>query len=322
MIIATAGHVDHGKTSLIKQLTGIDTDRLEEEKRRGLSINLGFAYLPLATDSQNNDTRLGFIDVPGHSRFINTMISGVSGIDLGMLVVAADDGPMPQTIEHLNVLRLLGLKHFVAVVSKIDRVPATRVKEVGAQVRDLLKSQQCDLFTVSNTTGEGISELLNYLQNHPLQHNARNLDCHFRMSIDRAFSLKGIGLVVTGTVAAGKINVGDELQLLPLGKTLRVRSLRVQDKDAQSGQAGQRCALNITGNIERQQISRGDVLTTAIDAPLVHRCDARFRLLTDAPFAVKHLSPVKLHIAAKHIEARLMKLHDPVFNRVPRHSYS
>jgi len=300
LIIATAGHVDHGKTSLIRQLTGVDTDRLEEEKRRGLSINLGFAYLP-----QDNGTRLGFIDVPGHTRFINTMISGVSGIDLGMLVVAADDGPMPQTLEHLDVLRLLGLRDFVAVISKTDRVPAERVEEVSAKVRRLLENEKYDLFTVSNITGKGIPELLAFLQGHALRHKTRGVAGNFRMSIDRAFLLKGIGLVVTGTATAGKITVGDALQLLPQRTTLRVRSLRVHDQEAQSGHAGQRCALNITGNIEKQQITRGDVLTAATNAPLKHRFDARFRLLPNGPFPVKHLSPVKLHIGAKHLEARL-----------------
>ena len=209
MIIATAGHVDHGKTSLIKQLTGVETDRLEEEQRRGLSIYPGYAYLPCP-----GGRPLGFIDVPGHRRFINTMISGISGIDMGMLVVAADDGPMPQTIEHLDVLALLGISQLTVVTSKIDRVEAERVDQVEQELQTLLQKQQWHdyrLFRVSNTEGSGIEELKKHLLQMAAQHKMQSGRGHFRLSLDRAFTVKGSGLVVTGTSSAGQIREGDSL---------------------------------------------------------------------------------------------------------------
>jgi selenocysteine-specific elongation factor len=298
LIIATAGHVDHGKTSLIKQLTGVDTDRLEEEKRRGLSINLGFAYHPLSNGSQ-----LAFIDVPGHTRFINTMISGVSGIDLGMLVVAADDGPMPQTQEHLDVLRLLGLKNLVTVISKVDRVTPERVQAVQQQLAGLLGELSGETFVVSNTSGAGIDALRVRLEQLALYPTQRSAPGNFRLSIDRAFNLRGIGLVLTGTASAGEISIGDVLQLQPQAIDLRIRSLRVHDRPASCGRAGQRCALNVVGDIERDQIVRGNVLVAATDAPATNRFDAQFSLLASAPFALKQLSPVKLYIGARQLAA-------------------
>ena len=233
------------------------------------------------------------------------MIAGVGGIDLGMLVVAADDGPMPQTLEHLDVLRLLGLRQFVAVISKTDRVPPERVEQVCTEVRQLLADTDHELFTVSNSTGEGILALKTGLEQRALQQLTHNTQGNFRMSVDRSFLLKGIGLVVTGTATAGEVKINDELQLLPQGITVRVRSMRVHDSEASSGRAGQRCALNLSGPIEKSHIARGDILTAATNAPMELRFDARFRLLPNAPFAVKHRAPVKLHIGAKHVEARL-----------------
>ena len=213
MIIATAGHVDHGKTSLIRQLTGVETDRLAEEKRRGLSIHLGYAYLPLP-----GGIPLGFIDVPGHQRFINTMISGISGIDMGMLVVAADDGAMPQTHEHLDVLELLGVEQLSVVITKIDRVSQERVDEVLKQLRRLLTSRpwaEVNMHPVSNHDGTGVAELQNYLLARAARTDARESSGYFRLSIDRAFTIKGAGLVVTGTASAGSVELGDKLTLLP-----------------------------------------------------------------------------------------------------------
>ncbi len=311
MIVATAGHVDHGKTSLIKQLTGVETDRLEEEKRRGLSINLGFAYRTV-----DDKHTLGFIDVPGHTRFINTMIAGVGGVDLGMLVVAADDGPMPQTLEHLDVLRLLGIRQFVLVVSKIDRVEAERVAQVCTQVRALLPDVDCELFPLSNITGEGVTELQRYLDALTIEQQQRSAAGNFRLSVDRAFTLKGVGLVLTGTAIAGRVAIGDELELLPQGEKLRVRSLRVHDKEAELGSAGERCALNLVGNIDKAQIDRGDMLVAPGALRLSERFDARFSLLATAPFALKHLAPVKLHLGARRVAGRIFIIEDAAGKRL------
>jgi len=307
--------VDHGKTALIKQLTSVDTDRLEEEKRRGLSINLGFAYRRV-----DSDTTLGFIDVPGHTRFINTMIAGVSGIDLGMLVVAADDGIMPQTLEHVDVLRLLGIDQCLVVISKIDRVEPERVTTVAGEVRELLGEDCCHaVFQVSNSTGEGIPALQKYLDKRAATHQQRSSAGNFRLSVDRAFLLKGTGLVLTGTALSGAVAVGDELQLLPQGVSVRVRSLRVQDHDAQCGHAGDRCALNVSGPIEKDQVKRGDVLVCGKEVPLCERFDAKVSMLPNAPFAIKHLSPVKVHIGARRLAARLYLIGDTIDDTAANH---
>ena len=305
MIVATAGHVDHGKTSLIKQLTGVDTDRLEEEKRRGLTINLGFAYRKMEGHSP-----IGFVDVPGHHRFINTMIAGVSGIDLGMLVVAADDGPMPQTIEHLDVLRLLGVQHFLLVVTKTDRVPAERVQEIATLTRELLAEEEdaVPLFPVSNTSGEGVPTLLAYLQQCARDVNVKPTGDGFRLSIDRAFNLKGVGLVVTGTATAGSVSVGESLVLQPVGVKLRVRSIHVQDEEAGTASAGQRCALNVVGDIAKNAVARGDWLLDINAGPISHCVDARVHILDTAPFPLKHMSPVKIYLGARRVAGRLFVL--------------
>ncbi|MGY8791801.1 MAG: selenocysteine-specific translation elongation factor, partial [Pseudomonadales bacterium] len=247
MIIATAGHVDHGKTSLIKQLTGVETDRLDEEKRRGLSIDLGFAYRKPVSE---NDKVLGFIDVPGHQRFINTMISGVSGIDVGMLVVAADDGIMPQTLEHLDIMHLLGIQEFVGVITKTDRADPSRIETVAKEVAGLLEKYQnnaVEIFPVSNISGEGIEVLQSWLDQRLEVHKVKVPQGYFRLSIDRSFNLKGIGLVVTGTVMAGEISEGDTVRLLPQEIDLRIRGLHVQDEPATHAESGARCALNLSG---------------------------------------------------------------------------
>lgn len=232
MIVATAGHVDHGKTSLVKQLTGVDTDRLEEEKRRGLSINLGFAYRKV-----DDHISIGFIDMPGHKGFINTMISGVSGIDIGMLVIAADDGLMPQTLEHLQVMVMLGVKQIVVVITKIDAVDRGAIDTLRFSAIKLLP--QSPIFEVSNKAegrASGIKALQTYLDDQARVLEPRNSQGLFRMSIDRAFTLKGIGLLVTGTVAAGTVKMGDSLRLLSAASgnssTVRVRSLNTDNQSA------------------------------------------------------------------------------------------
>ena len=302
MIIATAGHVDHGKTSLVRNLTGVETDRLEEEQRRGLSINLGYAYLPL-----NNETTLGFIDVPGHRRFINNMIAGVTGIDLGMLIVAADDGPMPQTLEHLQVMNLLGVKAYLLVISKCDRVDEQRIEQVRKDCARLLP-ENTPVYRVSNSTGLGVDELRAELERLAGLCAHRIAAGNFRMSIDRAFHLQGRGLILTGTVASGTIASGEVAILQPHQTNLRVRSIHAQDAPVTSASAGERCALNVSGDIHRDNIERGDWIVGESCIGTTSRFDARIRLLPEAAFALKHLSEVKLHIGAKHLQARLMLL--------------
>jgi selenocysteine-specific elongation factor len=298
MIVATAGHVDHGKTSLVQQLTGVDTDRLEEEKRRGLSINLGFAYRQL-----DEHISIGFIDVPGHNRFINTMISGVSSIDMALLVIAADDGPMPQTVEHFEVLRLLGVSEFVVVITRIDRVDSSRLEEAVREAEELLDCS-CPVFPVNNLDGTGIDRLQDYLEERARKTGQKLGHGYFRLAIDRAFLLKGTGLVVTGTAVSGTVNVGDQMHIMPRRLPVRVRGIHAQNEDAQTGRAGQRCALNIAG-AELSQVQRGDWLQARELAQTSERLDVRLEVLSSIPYAIKHMLPVKVHIGAGRISAKL-----------------
>jgi selenocysteine-specific elongation factor len=302
VIVATAGHVDHGKTSLIKHITGVDTDRLEEEKRRGLSINLGYAYLPHVTGLP-----VGFIDVPGHHRFINTMIAGVGGIDLALLVVAADDGVMPQTREHLDVIRILGVKRIIPIISKIDRVGEERLRAVESSVGELLhdlRRQQEDPFRVNSQNGLGVDSLRAHLLNCAAQCDTRDATGVFRLSMDRVFRVKGAGLVVTGTVTSGSISTGDEVLVQPGGASLRVRGLRVHDKNAMSATAGQRCALNLSG---KGEVARGGWLLGPGAAPLSMCLDVRLQLLGTLRFSLKHLTPVKLYLGSQRVAGRLAR---------------
>ena len=307
MIIATAGHVDHGKTSLIKQLTGTDTDRLEEEKRRGLSIDLGFAY------RQTGNASLGFIDVPGHKRFINTMISGISGIDMGLLIVAADDGPMPQTLEHLEVLLILGITKITIVISKIDKADSARIQTVKASVLNKLPDElkdKTEVFELSNNTGEGVKKLQDFLDLRAKKHRDKSSIGLFRQAIDRVFTLKGTGIVTTGTVSTGEINLGDSVELHPSRTTLRVRGIHAHDQAAETAKAGQRCAINLSGDIHKENIHKGDWLLETGSAEARDCFSARFRLLSSSPIVLKHMSPVKLHIGARHLSAKISFLED------------
>jgi len=302
VIIATAGHVDHGKTSLVRNLTGVETDSLEEEKRRGLSINLGYAFKNI-----DENVVLGFIDVPGHRRFINTMISGISGIDLGMLVVAADDGPMPQTLEHLQVMKVLGVERYLLVISKVDRVDENRAKTVEAEVLALLP-KGTPAFRLSNTTGEGVDSLEDYLAGLARKKSCRNAHGLFRLSVDRAFYVKGSGLVVTGTIASGAVEIGDTLRIQPQNKILRVRGIHAQGKSSNRGSNGQRCALNVSGDIHRDDIERGDWLANPESLSPSQRFDTRIHILPDAGFGIKHMSQVKIHLGAKCLPAKIALL--------------
>lgn len=300
MIVATAGHVDHGKTTLIKQITGIDTDTLEEEKRRGVSINLGYAFL------HENSESIGFIDVPGHHRFINTMISGVSSIDMALVVVAASEGLKPQTIEHFEILRLLGIKKYAIILTHIDRVDMSHRESIASQIQGLV-GEEAPVFPVNNKSGDGISQLKNYLLNEAMAQDSKSEQGHFRLSIDRKFLLNGIGLVTTGTVISGRISEGDSLILLPHRKDVRVRAIHAQNRKSSIGQIGERCALQISG-IEKKDISRGDWLSACAQTPSTNRINVRLEISRHLSFTLKHLCPIKLFIGAKLISAKLYLL--------------
>ncbi|MEL0020491.1 MAG: selenocysteine-specific translation elongation factor [Rickettsiales bacterium] len=304
MIIATAGHIDHGKTVLVKALTGVETDRLPEERARGMSIDLGFAYADLGDGSVS-----GFIDVPGHERFVRNMLAGVSGVDYALLIVAADDGPMPQTEEHLAILDLLGVDKGCIVLTKIDRVDPDRVEEAKELIQILVDGttfEGAEIFPVSGITGEGIPALRDHLAAVAATVPDRRGTGNFRLAVDRCFTLAGTGLVVTGTVFSGSAKVGDRLMLTPLGREVRLRGIHAQNHEAENGGAGERCALNITAQgLTRANVRRGDWISAPESHAPTRRLDARIRVLRSEKRPLKHWSPMHLHLAAADVTGRV-----------------
>jgi selenocysteine-specific elongation factor len=302
MIVGTAGHIDHGKTTLVRALTGVDTDRLKEEKERGMSIELGYAYAPAG-----NDDILGFIDVPGHERLVHTMAAGASGIDFGLLVVAADDGIMPQTREHLAILSMLGLTQGAIALTKADRVDEQRINQVQAEInREVAGTflQDAPLFAVNATlsTDAGVSRLRAYLRARAQTMAARSTQGLFRLAVDRVFTLKGHGTVVTGTVHDGLLDLNDDtadLRLMPSGHRVRVRSIHAQNQPSQTARAGQRCALNLAG-IGTDAIARGDWVANAHCFTPSQNVDVYVRMLPDAGADLRAWSPLHVHIGASH----------------------
>ena len=307
MIIATAGHIDHGKTVLVKALTGVETDRLPEEQSRGMSIDLGFAYADLGNGSVS-----GFIDVPGHERFVRNMLAGVSGVDYALLIVAADDGPMPQTEEHLAILDLLGVEHGCIALTKIDRVDTERVEEAKELIQILVDGTTMDgaeIFPVSGITGDGIPALQKHLATVAESIPDRKGTGNFRLAIDRCFTLSGAGLVVTGTVFSGSTKVGDRMMLTPLGREVRLRSIHAQNEETETGGAGQRCALNITAQgLSRVNIRRGDWIAAQESHAPTRRFDARIRVLRGEQKPLKHWTPIHLHLGAADVTGRIALL--------------
>ena len=307
MIVATAGHVDHGKTSLVKALTGVDTDRLAEEKARGLTIELGFAYRRV-----DDSLTLGFVDVPGHEKFVHTMLAGAGGVDFALLVVAADDGPMPQTIEHLAILDLLGLGAGCVALTKVDRVPAQRIDAVRAEIDAMLASTRlagADVLPVCSLTGAGMAALEDYLIDTAKGHQGRRRDRPFRMAVDRAFTLDGTGLVVTGTAVAGEIRIGDHAVIAPDGLEVRVRGIHGQNEKRSEGGAGDRLGLNIAGTgVDKQHIGRGDWLVAAGRCRPTSRFDVALRVLATEARPLSRRQTVHLHIGAADVLARVAVL--------------
>jgi len=306
MIIGTAGHIDHGKTTLVRALTGVDTDRLKEEKERGISIELGYAYTPLP-----NGEVLGIIDVPGHERFVHTMAAGAVGIDHALLVVAADDGLMPQTREHLDIVLLLGVRQATVALSKADRANPERRAQVLADIAALLASTPLAGAPVFETAAQqpddpGVAALRQHLHTLAQAAPARPRHGLFRLAVDRVFTLAGQGTVVTGTVFGGQVQVGDTLQHSASGLSVRLRSLHAQNQNRPEGHAGQRCALNLVG-IDKAAIHRGDWIADARALQASRRIDVRLRLLPDA-LALAQWAPVHLHLGTAHLTAHLALL--------------
>ncbi len=311
MIIATAGHVDHGKTSLIRALTNVDTDRLPEEKKRGMTIDLGFAYLPVDAVPGGATEAIGFVDVPGHERFVRNLICGLSAIDFALLVIAADDGPMPQTREHLSILESLGVRAGVVALTKIDRVAHSGVEARRSEIEALLAPTSLagvPVFPVATTSGNGLEALKAYLVGRARSRVPRPARGNFRLAVDRVFLVPGTGLVVTGTAVSGTVRVGDTVRTSS-GHGLRVRSLHVHNRASDAGHAGQRCALNLSGAGERApSIVRGDWILAGRAPDPVTRFDARLRLLRAAPEPLAHWAPVHVHLGTAHAMARVAVL--------------
>ena len=305
MIVGTAGHIDHGKTALVKALTGVDADRLKEEKARGITIDLGYAYSDLGSGHQ-----LGFVDVPGHERFVHNMLAGATGIDAALLVVSAVEGIKPQTVEHLQIVDLLGLDRGIVALTKADLADDDQILERMAEVETLLSTTSlagAEIMPVSAITGQGVEELKAKLLS--MGESGKGASGFARLAVDRCFVLAGAGVVVTGTVHAGEIKVGDHLLLTPSGLEARVRSLHAQNRPAEVGRAGERCALNLTGaRLSKESIRRGDwVVGPELHAP-TDRIDVRLSLLASEGQPLKHWSPVHVHLGSAHVMGRVALL--------------
>ncbi|WP_109479970.1 selenocysteine-specific translation elongation factor [Paraburkholderia sp. C35] len=307
MIVGTAGHIDHGKTTLVRTLTGVDTDRLKEEKTRGISIELGYAYTPL-----DNSDVLGVIDVPGHEKLVHTMAAGACGIDYALLVIAADDGIMPQTREPLAILQLLGVTYGAIALTKTDRVDVARIAQVRDEIRAWLAATtfaDAPVFETNATSADdpGVRALLHHLRDTAVAWQARRDDGLFRLAVDRVFTLAGQGTIVTGTVFAGRVATGDTLMLEPSHQPVRVRSIHAQNRAADVGRAGQRCALNLAG-IDKEAIARGDWIVDPRLAMPGERLDVSLRLLADADITLQHWAPLHVHIGTLHRVAHVALL--------------
>ena len=305
IVLGTAGHIDHGKTSLIKALTDIDTDRLKEEKERGITIDLGFAFLNLTDEVQ-----LGIVDVPGHERFVKNMLAGVGGIDLVLLVIAADEGVMPQTREHLAICELLQVQEGLVALTKTDMVEAEWLELVRDDTAEFLRGTFLEgkpIVPVSSRTGEGLEALLQTLRGACESLSPRTSGGPVRLPIDRVFTMRGFGAVVTGTLFSGCVRLEDRLEVLPKREVARVRGLQAHSQTVSEAVAGQRTAVNLQG-VELDDLQRGDVLATPGRFPTTYMLDVTLKLLDDAPRALKHRARVRFHVGTSEIMGRVMLL--------------
>ncbi|HMN01643.1 MAG TPA: selenocysteine-specific translation elongation factor [Geobacter anodireducens] len=305
LILGTAGHIDHGKTSLVRALTGINTDRLPEEKSRGITIELGFAHLELPGGLQ-----FGIVDVPGHERFVRTMVAGVGGMDMVMLVIAADEGVMPQTREHLEICQLLGVKRGLVVLTKSDLVEPDWLDLVVEEVRDYLVGsflEEAPIVPASSRTGAGIEAVKAELARLAVQVDEKKTEGPFRLPVDRVFTVTGFGTVVTGTLLSGTISVGDEVELLPSGLPARVRGVQTHGRRGDAASAGQRVAVNLQG-VEHTEVERGDIVVPRGVYRTTRAVDARLDYLPSAPRELRHRSTLRLHSATYEVPAQVILL--------------
>ncbi len=305
VVLGTAGHIDHGKTALVKALTGVDTDRLKEEKERGITIDLGFAHLPLGPD-----IICGVVDVPGHERFVKNMLAGAGGIDLVVLVVAADEGVMPQTREHLAICELLGVSRGIVALTKVDLVEAEWLELVAEEVGAFLEGTFLDgspIVAVSSVTGQGLEELIQTLTAQAQAVSAKDASGPFRLPIDRVFTMKGFGTVVTGTCTGGRIGDGETVEVYPREVTARIRGVQVHGLSVDEALAGQRTAINLQA-VEKATLERGDVLARPESLHPTTRLVAEFSLLEDAPGPLKHRQRVRCHLGTAEVMGRLVLL--------------
>jgi selenocysteine-specific elongation factor len=305
VVMGTAGHIDHGKTQLVKTLTGIDTDRLKEEKERGITIDLGFAHL-----MYEDGTEVGVIDVPGHERFVRNMLAGVGGIDLVMLVIAADEGVMPQTREHLAICQLLRVKEGLVALTKADLVDEDWLELVSEDTREFLKGTFLEgkpIVPVSAKTGQGIDELKRVLQALVARVPPKQLEGKFRLPVDRVFTIRGFGTVVTGTLFSGTIRVEDRIEIYPKGIEAKIRGLQVHNASVPEAVAGQRTAINLQG-IDKVELERGDVLGHPGEFAPTFMLDAVLQHLSDAPRPLRHRARVRLHVGTSEIMGRVILL--------------
>lgn len=305
VIVGTAGHVDHGKTTLIRTLTGVDTDRLREEKERELTIDLGFApfYLP-------SGRRVGVIDVPGHEKFMGNMLAGIGGIDLVLLVIDANEGVMPQTREHLDVLNLLKIKKALVVLTKIDTADPDWLDLVEEEIREDLEGTRfadAEIVRVSAVKGIGIAELKQRIDEVVDTLEAKDSSAPLRMPVDRSFKMKGFGTVITGTLLSGSIRKDQQVEILPAGLTCRVRNIEVHNEAVDIAYAGQRVALNLAG-VEKEEVSRGCLIAQPGFFQPTARLDVQLELLPDSPYSVKHASQVHFHLGTTEVMAKVYLL--------------
>lgn len=304
-IIGTAGHIDHGKTTLIKALSGTDTDRLTEEKKRGISIDLGFTNLNL-----KDQYTLGIVDVPGHEKFIKNMLAGAGGVDIALLVIAADEGIMAQTREHLDILSLLNVKEGIIALTKIDKVENEWVELMAEEIKDKLSDtifKDSPIVPVSATESKGINKLKTELIKIVESMEDKNLNGNIYFPIDRVFTIKGHGTIVTGTLISGKIDVDDNLIIYPSHKDVRVRSLEVHNKSSKEAYPGQRVGINLSG-IDKDEIQRGDVLATNDSLKNTKYLDGRLKVLKNLSFVIEHGDRIRFHIGAKEVIGRIYLL--------------